>query len=467
MAINELKDGIDSLVDEATKEPNQVKKEPNPKTLRIKNASDPNAKKVKLGQAEARESQFAKKYPDRFAELVEKTDKNRLSLPKTADNMDKIARIVGVDIPEPQVKTQKTLNTPNQATPNQTTPNQATPKQGITINPDDLPDEVDVLFQKAESKDPDAIKDLKNYIDDLDFDYKNGNYTPDEYKNKLSYARKLLDESTLGLEYYDEIQEQIDDYLGDVEYEQKATTGYKNHNIRPDDFKQFSQNIQKYMPSNGEGNTQASQAVTALNKLIYKWFNDGDTYSNTNPNVRGWANDLSSYANWLAKYVPQAQQILDEYENAGSEQAYANLLFDLADVVLNPNTLASLSAKQKTGSIYDERGNYKWLDDDEIGESKYQDLIYDINNTPYGYFDTFLENFIDENVSENEKIDDDEIGNLWSSYLDELFSQYGYEPSAAKEWFFNSYKNESLLSKLYEEFRQNLVRKTGDENLEY
>lgn len=34
----------------------------------------------------------------------------------------------------------------------------------------------------------------------------------------------------------------------------------------------------KYLPENGEGNSLASQAVTAVSKLVYKWFNDGDVY---------------------------------------------------------------------------------------------------------------------------------------------------------------------------------------------
>ena len=34
----------------------------------------------------------------------------------------------------------------------------------------------------------------------------------------------------------------------------------------------------QYMPNMGEGETLASQLVTAVNKLIYKWYNDGDVF---------------------------------------------------------------------------------------------------------------------------------------------------------------------------------------------
>ena len=69
-----------------------------------------------------------------------------------------------------------------------------------------------------------------------------------------------------------------------------------------DYFDKFQKIIDKYMSSNGEGETKASQVVTAINKLIYKWYNDGDVFDNTH-HLKGWWNDLSSYANWLYKNV--------------------------------------------------------------------------------------------------------------------------------------------------------------------
>ena len=54
--------------------------------------------------------------------------------------------------------------------------------------------------------------------------------------------------------------------------------------------------IDKYMSDRGEGENKASQTVTAINKLVYKWYNDGDVYDNTHY-LDGWANDISSYAN--------------------------------------------------------------------------------------------------------------------------------------------------------------------------
>ena len=54
--------------------------------------------------------------------------------------------------------------------------------------------------------------------------------------------------------------------------------------------------IDKYLPEDGQGESKASQLVTAANKIIYGWYNNGDTIS-------GNGNDLTSYANWIDKYI--------------------------------------------------------------------------------------------------------------------------------------------------------------------
>ena len=60
----------------------------------------------------------------------------------------------------------------------------------------------------------------------------------------------------------------------------------------------------KYLPVYSEGETKATQIVTAVNKLVYKYYNDGDVFDNTRY-LSGWANDLSDYANWLYKYTTE------------------------------------------------------------------------------------------------------------------------------------------------------------------
>ena len=119
-------------------------------------------------------------------------------------------------------------------------------------------------------------------------------------------------------------------------------------------FDKFNDIVDKYLPDRGEGDTMASQLAAAVNKLIYKWYNDRDVYDNVHSELDGWANDLSSYANWIYKNVPETQELLKSIYQDQEDDEYEELLKDLADMTLNDNFLAPLADKAKVGSIYSE-----------------------------------------------------------------------------------------------------------------
>ena len=139
-----------------------------------------------------------------------------------------------------------------------------------------------------------------------------------------------------------------------------------------DYFDKFEPIINKYMPDRGEGETMASQIVTAVNKLIYKWYNDGDVYDNTYI-LEGWANDLSDYANWLYKYVPKTQYTLELITKAYNDSSYEEILQLLADLTLDENFLAEYSNKPLEGSIYNCDGPFEFR---ENYEDDYEDDYY-------------------------------------------------------------------------------------------
>lgn len=139
-------------------------------------------------------------------------------------------------------------------------------------------------------------------------------------------------------------------------------------------FDRFGSIEDKYLETRGEGNTKASQAVTAVTKLIYKWYNDGDVYDNTY-NLQGWCNDLSTYANWLAKYIPGCEEILENISVAYSEADYENILKDLADLVLDFDFLKQYEV-EKVDSIYECKGEFKFEyinDEDDDWEDEWPD----------------------------------------------------------------------------------------------
>lgn len=145
-------------------------------------------------------------------------------------------------------------------------------------------------------------------------------------------------------------------------------------------FDKFEDVIDKYMPMSGEGETMASQIVTAMNKLVYKWYNDGDVYDNTY-SLKGWWNDLSSYANWLYKYTDEGM-MLAAISKCNSEDDYENLLYKMSRIFFNEDFLADYADKPKEGSIYECDGPFVFdenseEEDDWEDEDNYDDFYED------------------------------------------------------------------------------------------
>lgn len=115
----------------------------------------------------------------------------------------------------------------------------------------------------------------------------------------------------------------------------------------------------------------ATQIVTAINRLVYKWYNDGDVFDNVNSGLEGWANDLSSYANWLYTYVPETKNILTNIYNITNTSDYEILLKNLADLCLNEEFLSKYNKESKKSSIYDCDGPF------EFSDEEYDDEEYD------------------------------------------------------------------------------------------
>lgn len=116
------------------------------------------------------------------------------------------------------------------------------------------------------------------------------------------------------------------------------------------DFKKFKR-IDGFLPSEGEGDTRATQAATAIAKLVYRWFNDGDVYYGT-----GEESEFASFANWLWKWVPETQHTLEEVRGIFTEDDYTEILWDVATIV--ESRLSALSDKKKIGSVYNEPGPF-------------------------------------------------------------------------------------------------------------
>lgn len=143
--------------------------------------------------------------------------------------------------------------------------------------------------------------------------------------------------------------------------------------VQWDYYNKFETLIDKYLPEQGEGNTKATQVVTAVNKLVYKWYNDGDVFDNTFF-LEGWANDLSSYANWLYQNTNvEVQNILDKISGCMSGGEYELLLKELADQLLDEEYLYIQNKFDKVGTIYECDGKFKFVEFNDDDDDYYED----------------------------------------------------------------------------------------------
>lgn len=130
-------------------------------------------------------------------------------------------------------------------------------------------------------------------------------------------------------------------------------------------YEKFDEMLEKHLPVMGEGESLGSQIVTALNKLIYKWYNDGDVYDNTGY-LKGWCNDLSSYANWLDAHCKlEIGNKLSKIYEIHTESEYEDLLKEIADILFESDFIEFMSMLPKDGSIYSCKGKFRFVDNDE------------------------------------------------------------------------------------------------------
>lgn len=131
-------------------------------------------------------------------------------------------------------------------------------------------------------------------------------------------------------------------------------------------YDKFDSVLEKYLPAMGEGETMATQIVTAVCKLVYKWYNDGDVFDNTSW-LDGWCNDLSNYANWIDFYT-EAGDILKKVYDCYSDGEYEDLLKELTDMLFDEEYLEAQNQMPKQGSIYKASGRFKFVDPDDYND---------------------------------------------------------------------------------------------------
>ena len=91
---------------------------------------------------------------------------------------------------------------------------------------------------------------------------------------------------------------------------------------------------------------------TAANKIIYGWYNNGDTIS-------GDGNDLTSYANWIDRHIkePEIRKILkDDHIDYNDTYYLSEIILPLIRFVFREDFLEKLASQEIEGDIYECQG---------------------------------------------------------------------------------------------------------------
>ena len=123
-------------------------------------------------------------------------------------------------------------------------------------------------------------------------------------------------------------------------------------NSLTDENSSYSILTNKYLPSMNQGKNKASQLVTAANKIIYGWYNNGDTISDGD-------NDLTSYANWIDRHIkePEIRKILkDDYIDYNDTYYLSEIILPLIRFVFREDFLEGLAVQEAEGDIYECQG---------------------------------------------------------------------------------------------------------------
>lgn len=122
--------------------------------------------------------------------------------------------------------------------------------------------------------------------------------------------------------------------------------------VRWSDYDQFEDILNRYLPEDGQGETRAEQTVTAINKLVYAFYNNDAVIADALPE---YDPDLKSYATWLRKHTSsRAVLLLVKLEDAEDLDSYAEYLYELTDYLLDEPKLRTLSKYNTVGDIYED-----------------------------------------------------------------------------------------------------------------
>ena len=118
----------------------------------------------------------------------------------------------------------------------------------------------------------------------------------------------------------------------------------------------------KLVPSMGDAETVEGEMLRAINKIIYRWFNDGDKY------YEGYGTETAGPAHSFLVNAnhPQRSAMVRLFKEFVSDEEYERMLNDILDVILDHiESRQGDYTKNTLGGMYDYESEYVNEEEDE------------------------------------------------------------------------------------------------------
>lgn len=147
------------------------------------------------------------------------------------------------------------------------------------------------------------------------------------------------------------------------------------------DDKIFSEWTNKYVPACGKADTLAGEIIRAINHLVYRYYNDGDTVYKYYGSVYNYSKACD---NFLCEHVPGYETLRGFSEDVFGYQVNKRLKF-IVDFLSNnveyfskPNNEDCLD-----NAPYEDWEEEDWDWDDEFEDWEEEDLVWDDDDTDW------------------------------------------------------------------------------------
>lgn len=132
---------------------------------------------------------------------------------------------------------------------------------------------------------------------------------------------------------------------------------------------QYNDANDMYFVRIGQGDTMANQICVAVNRIVRRWFNDGDVFDNTSGFGDSQDEHLADCANWLAQHLPNKVRMeLAQVKYVQDYEEYEEILQGLCDICLNEEFLDRYDAYPADGDIFNCKGEFEvvfWEDEED------------------------------------------------------------------------------------------------------